>query len=120
MCLGLRQVVVVGLSFVDRVAHGEAVATLGATTSQNLAAIGSLHALTKAVLVGLLAVGGLECSFHLALYLIVIFFVAQNAVAKVQLFSELTKYFCFSPKKCKLSANTECKHKLTNASKCEL
>ena len=49
---------------VNRVANGEAVTTLGATACEHLAAILGLHASTEAVLVSLLQVGGLECTFH--------------------------------------------------------
>ena len=49
---------------VNGIADGEAVATLSAATGKNLAAIGGAHAVTEAMLVGFLAVRGLECSFH--------------------------------------------------------
>ena len=49
-------IVLRGQSLVHRVAHGEAVTTLGAATGQHLAAIGSFHAMTEAVLVGFLAI----------------------------------------------------------------
>lgn len=51
-------------SLVHRVAHGEALAAFGTTTGQDLAAVGAAHALAEAMLVGLLAIGGLERSFH--------------------------------------------------------
>ena len=49
---------------VNGIANSEAVTTLSATTGQNLAAVGSAHTMTEAMLVGFLAVRGLECSFH--------------------------------------------------------
>ena len=49
---------------VNGVANSEAVTTLSATTGKDLATIGSAHAMTEAMLVGFLAVRGLECSFH--------------------------------------------------------
>ena len=41
---------------VNGVAYSEAVTTLSAATSQNLAAVGGAHAMTEAMLVGFLAV----------------------------------------------------------------
>ena len=52
-------------SLVHRVAYSQAVATLGTATSQDLAAVGCLHAMMKTMLVGFLAIRGLERSFHL-------------------------------------------------------
>jgi hypothetical protein len=49
---------------VNGVADSKAVTTLSATTGEDLAAIGGAHTMTEAMLVGFLAVRGLECSFH--------------------------------------------------------
>ena len=49
---------------VNRIRNAEAVATFSAATCQNLAAIGSLHSVTKTMLVSFLSVRRLECSFH--------------------------------------------------------
>ena len=49
---------------VDSVADSEAVTTLGATTSEHLAAILGFHTSTETMLVSLLQVRGLECTFH--------------------------------------------------------
>ena len=53
---------------VNSIAYSEAVATLSATTGQHLAAVGGAHAVTEAMLVGFLAVRGLECTFHFYLF----------------------------------------------------
>ena len=52
------------LLFVDGVAHGEALATLGATTAQNSTTPTVFHAGTETMLVGALTIMRLECSFH--------------------------------------------------------
>jgi hypothetical protein len=49
---------------VNGVADSEAVTTLSAATGKHLAAVGGAHATAEAMLIGFLAVGGLECSFH--------------------------------------------------------
>ena len=49
---------------VNRIRNAEAVAAFSAATCQNLAAIGSLHSVTKTMLVSFLSVRRLECSFH--------------------------------------------------------
>jgi hypothetical protein len=49
---------------VNGVAYSEAVTTLSAATGKHLAAVGGAHAMTEAMLVGFLAVRGLECTFH--------------------------------------------------------
>jgi len=51
-------------SLVDAIAHREAVTSLGTTTGKYLATIGSAHAMTEAMLVSLLQVRGLKCTFH--------------------------------------------------------
>jgi len=66
---------------VDGVANGKAVTTLGTTTGKHLAAIGGAHATTEAMLIGFLAVRGLECSFHfLSLFFSCSENFSQNAV----------------------------------------
>ena len=52
------------LLFVDGVAHGEALATLGATTAQNSTTPTVFHTGHKTVLVNALTIVRLECSFH--------------------------------------------------------
>ena len=52
------------LLFVDGVAHGEALATLGATTAQNSTTPTVFHTRTETVSVLTLAIVRLECSFH--------------------------------------------------------
>ena len=52
------------LLFVDGVAHGEALATRGATTAQNSTTPTVFHAGTETMLVGALTIMRLECSFH--------------------------------------------------------
>jgi hypothetical protein len=77
---------------VNGVAYSEAVTTLSAATGQNLAAVGGAHAMTEAMLVGFLAVRGLECSFHflsLFFYLFRKFF--AKCGAKLVLFFKLHK-----------------------------
>ncbi len=83
-------------SLVHRVAHGEALAAFGTTTGQDLAAVGAAHALAEAMLVGLLAIGGLERSFHCSIDSFDVIFsgFAQNASAKVLLFFDTRKSFC--------------------------
>jgi len=49
---------------VNGIADSQAVTTLSAATGQNLAAVGGAHTMTEAMLVGFLAVRGLECTFH--------------------------------------------------------
>lgn len=58
-----------GLLAGDGVADGEALATFGATTGQNLAAVGSGHSFAEAVLVHALAVVGLISTFHFRIWL---------------------------------------------------
>jgi hypothetical protein len=66
---------------VNGIAYSEAVTTLSAATGQNLAAVGGAHAMTEAMLVGFLAVRGLECSFHfLSLFFTCSENFSQNAV----------------------------------------
>ena len=66
---------------VNSIANSEAVTTLSAATGKNLAAVGSAHALTEAMLVGFLTVRGLECSFHcLSLFFSCSENFSQNAV----------------------------------------
>jgi hypothetical protein len=80
---------------VNGIAYSEAVTTLSAATGQNLAAVGGAHAMTKAMLVGFLAVRGLECSFHflsLFFYLFRKFF--AKCGAKLVLFLTLHKSKC--------------------------
>lgn len=48
----------------DAIAYGKITTAFCATTGKNLAAIGSWHSFTEAVLVNALAVRGLKCSFH--------------------------------------------------------
>ena len=62
---------VYGFLLVNSVANGEAVTTLGAAASQNLAAVLSLHASTETVLVSLLDVRWLKCTFHYYKYIYV-------------------------------------------------
>lgn len=52
------------LLLVDGIANGKTLATLGATTVQHCLAPTIFHTGTEALLVGALAVVGLECSFH--------------------------------------------------------
>ena len=52
------------LLFVDGVAHGEALATLGATTAQNSTTPTVFHTGAETMLVGALTIMRLECSFH--------------------------------------------------------
>ena len=59
-----RNVPYSGELLVNGVAYSEAVTTLSATTGKNLAAVSGAHTTAEAMLVGFLAVGGLECSFH--------------------------------------------------------
>ena len=54
------------------VGNGQLLATLGAAGSQHAAAIGSLHALTEAMLVISLSVVRLECSFHFLMLLLIV------------------------------------------------
>jgi hypothetical protein len=66
---------------IDGIANSEAVTTLSAATGKNLAAVGSAHAMTEAMLVGFLTVRGLECSFHfLSLFFSCSEKFSQNAV----------------------------------------
>jgi len=66
---------------VNGIANSEAVTTLGAATGQNLAAIVGAHATAEAMLVGFLAVRGLECTFHfLSLFFSCSEKFSQNAV----------------------------------------
>lgn len=50
-------------------AHRQLLTALTATSSQHVSAVGGGHALTEAVLVAALAYGGLECPFHIELFL---------------------------------------------------
>ncbi len=48
----------------EMVGHGEMETAFGATTGENLAAIGCGHSFAESVLVNSFTVRGLECSFH--------------------------------------------------------
>lgn len=52
------------------VRNGEFLSALSATCSQYSATIGGSHSLTETVLVFSLSVRGLECSFHLRIYVL--------------------------------------------------
>jgi len=50
-------------------AYRQLLTALAATRSQHVTAVGGGHALTEAMLVAALAYGGLECPFHIELFL---------------------------------------------------
>ncbi len=56
----------------DGAGNCKAETAFGATTSENLAAIGGGHTGTEAVLVNSLSVRRLECSFHCRLFFILV------------------------------------------------
>lgn len=82
---------------VNGVADSEAVTTLSATTGKDLATIGSAHAMTEAMLVGFLAVRGLECSFHFYLCFLVVPKFFRKMRCKISPFFQITQeqtHFC--------------------------
>jgi len=76
---------------VNGVANSEAVTTLSATTGKDLATIGSAHAMTEAMLVGFLAVRGLECSFHFYLCFLVVPKFFRKMRCKISPFFQITQ-----------------------------
>jgi hypothetical protein len=77
---------------VNGIAYSEAVTTLSAATGQNLAAVGGAHAMTEAMLVGFLAVRGLECSFHfLSLFFLLVPKIFRKMRCKISPFFQITQ-----------------------------
>ena len=76
---------------VNGIAYSEAVTTLSAATGQNLAAVGGAHAMTEAMLVGFLAVRGLECSFHFYLCFLVVPKNFRKMRCKISPFFQITQ-----------------------------
>ena len=70
---------------VNAVADSEAVTTLGATACEHLATILGLHTSTEAVLVSLLKVRGLECTFHFLSKNLICFLSCEKSGAKLLL-----------------------------------
>lgn len=78
---------------VNSVANREAITTFGTAASQHLATILRFHASTETMLVSLLEVRGLECTFHLCsiYFLKFIFLASEKSGAKLQHFFKTHK-----------------------------
>jgi len=82
---------------VNGIANSKAVTTLSAATGKNLATVGGAHAKTEAMLVGFLAIRGLECSFHFLSLFLVVPKIFRKMRCKISPFFQITQiltHFC--------------------------